>query len=131
MIRGTVPPGVSVTLHSHADIEDFLVISGELEALMQDREEYTSIRVKPNDYIHVPSNARHAWRNTSDAPAVVLVITTKKLGQYLQEIGRPQTNVPLPVTPEDLERFAAISAKYGYRVASPEENALVGIHMSS
>ena len=85
------------------------------------------IKVKGND---VPSNARHAWRNTSDAPAVVLVITTKKLGQYLQEIGRPQTSVPLPIATEDLERYAAISARYGYWIASPEENALVGIHLS-
>ena len=67
---------------------------------------------------HVSSNARHAWRNVSGAPAVVLVITTKKLGQFFQEIGRPQTSTPLSVTPEDLERFAAITARYGYWNAS-------------
>jgi len=131
VIRGTVPPGVYVPLHSHADTEDFLVISGELESLRQDSQDHTWIKAKANDYVHVPSNARHAWRNVSGAPAVVLVITTKKLGQFFQEIGRPQTSTPLSVTPEDLERFAAISARYGYWNASPEENALVGIHLSS
>ena len=85
------------------------------------------IKVKGND---VPSNARHAWRNVSGEPAVVLVITTKKLGQFFQEIGRPQTGTPLSVTPED-QRFAVISARYGYWYASPEENASVGIHLSS
>jgi hypothetical protein len=52
--------------------------------------------------------SRYAFRNISDAPAVVLVITTKKRGQFFQEIGRPQTGTPLPVTPEDLEHFAVI-----------------------
>jgi oxalate decarboxylase/phosphoglucose isomerase-like protein (cupin superfamily) len=61
--------------------EDFLVISGELEVLRQDSEDYTWINAKANDYVHVPPNAHHAWRNISDAPAVVLVITTKKLGK--------------------------------------------------
>jgi hypothetical protein len=61
---------------------------------------------------------------------VVLIIMTKMLGQFFQETGRPETSIPLPVTPEDLARFAAISGKYGYWNASPEENALVGIHMS-
>lgn len=37
---------------------------------------------------------------------------------------------PQPVTPEDLTRFAAISAKYGYWNATPEENAAVGIDLS-
>ena len=36
----------------------------------------------------------------------------------------------MPVTPEDLTRFAEISARYGVWNASPEENALVGMHTS-
>jgi hypothetical protein len=31
VLKGTIPPGVFVPLHSHPDTEDFLVISGELE----------------------------------------------------------------------------------------------------
>jgi len=103
------------------------VISGELEALRQDSQGHTWIKAKADDYVHVPSNTRHAWRNVSGAPAVVLIITTNKLGQFFQEAGRPHTKTPLPVTPEDLERFAAISARYGIWYGSPEENGLVGM----
>jgi hypothetical protein len=39
------------------------------------------------------------------------------------------TGAPLPVTPEDLARFAAVSARYGYWNATPEDNAAVGIHL--
>jgi quercetin dioxygenase-like cupin family protein len=54
VMRGTVPPGVFVPLHSHPDIEDFLVISGEIEGLRQDSEDHTWVRAKAGDYIHVP-----------------------------------------------------------------------------
>jgi quercetin dioxygenase-like cupin family protein len=91
VLRRTIPPGVFVPLHSHPDTEDFLVISGELEGLRQDSEGHTWIGAKAGDYIHVPSNARHAWRNLSVAPIVVLIITTKKIGQFFQEVGRPIT----------------------------------------
>jgi hypothetical protein len=87
-------------------------ISGELEILRQYREDFAWIKAKASDHIHVPSNARHAFRNISDAPAVVLIITIKKRRQFFQEIGRSQTIVPLPVTPE---RFAVISARHDDR----------------
>lgn len=85
VLKGTIPPCVSVSLHSHADTEDFLVVSGELEGLRHDIKDYTWTRAKTGDYIHVPSNARHAWRNDSSTPTVVLIITTKKLGEFFQE----------------------------------------------
>jgi quercetin dioxygenase-like cupin family protein len=130
VLKGTAPPGVFVSLHSHPDTEDFIVISGELEGLRQDGEDYTWIGAKAGDFIHVPSNARHVWRNISGAPTVVLIITTKKMRQFFQEIGRPATGNHISVTPEDLAHFEAISTNYGYWNASPEENALVGIHLS-
>lgn len=63
--------------------------------------------------MHVPSNARHAWRNVSSSSAVVLIMITKKIGQFFQELGRPATGNVLPPTSEDLARIAEISAKYG------------------
>jgi quercetin dioxygenase-like cupin family protein len=82
VMRGTIPPGGFVPLHSHPDVEDFLVISGEIEGLKQDSENRTWIGAKAGDYLHVTPNARHAWRNVSGSPTVELIITTKKLGQF-------------------------------------------------
>jgi quercetin dioxygenase-like cupin family protein len=130
VLRGTIPPGGSVPLHSHGDTEDFLIISGSIEGLRHDGEGYQWIPAKAGDYIHVPGGARHAWRNLSDQPAVNLIITTKTLGRFFREAGRPATGAPQPVTPDDLARFAAISAGYGYWNATPEENAAVGIRVS-
>jgi quercetin dioxygenase-like cupin family protein len=131
VLKGTLPPGISVPLHSHADTEDFFVISGEIEGLRHDGDEdYKWIKAKTGDYIHVPSNARHAWRNVSNKPTLVHIITTKKLGHFFEETRRAETNAPQPVTSEDLVRFAEISTRYRYWNASSEENASVGIQMS-
>jgi quercetin dioxygenase-like cupin family protein len=131
VLKGVIPPGVSVPLHSHADTEDFLVISGSVEGLRHDTQGYKWIGAKAGDYIHIPGNAPHAWRNVSVEPAVMLMITTKRMGRFFQETGRPTTGAPQPPpTPEDLARFTAVSARYGYWNATPEENAAVGIQMS-
>ena len=130
VLKGTIPPGVSVSLHSHPDTEDFLLISGSVEGLRHDAGGYKWIAAKAGDYVHVPAGARHAWRNVSDEPVVNLIITSKKLGRFFWEAGRPATVAPQPVTPEDLARFAAICAKYGYWNATPEENGAIGIRVS-
>jgi hypothetical protein len=36
VLKGTIPPGVSVPLHSHSDTEDFFIISGSVEGLRHD-----------------------------------------------------------------------------------------------
>jgi quercetin dioxygenase-like cupin family protein len=134
VLKGTIPSGVHVPLHSHLDTEDFLVISGAVEYLLQGKEgRYEWIGAKPGDYIHVPANAHHAWRNLSSEPIVSLITTTKRMGRFFQEVGRPVMTgaaAPQPVTPADLARFAAVSARYGYWNATPEENAAVGIPLS-
>jgi quercetin dioxygenase-like cupin family protein len=132
VLNGTIPPNAYVPLHSHPDTEDFLVISGAVDYLRRGTQEegYKWIGAKTGDYIHVPSRTKHAWRNVSAEPVVSLIITTKRLGPFFWETGRPVSDASQPVTPEDLARFAAVSARYGYWNATPEENGAVGIHLS-
>ena len=131
VLRGVIPPGFSVPLHSHPDTEDFFVISGQVQTLRQSAQGYEWIVAKAGDFLHVPSNERHGWRNVSNEPLVAFIITTTRLAQSLQEVGRPVAGTPQPVPAEDLahflERFETVSAKYGYWNATPEENAAVGI----
>ena len=129
MLRGTVPPGVSVPLHAHADIEDFLILSGSMEGLRYNGRGYTWVVAQTGDYVHVPGSARHAWRNRSSEPAVSLIITSRRMGRFFQETGRPLSEASRPPTSEELARFAAASASYGHWLATPEENAAVGIEI--
>jgi quercetin dioxygenase-like cupin family protein len=130
VLKGTIPPGAAVPLHAHADTEDFLLISGSMEGLRQDAQGYTWISVSAGDYVHVPGDAHHAWRNRSSEPAVSLIITTRRMARFFQETGRPLASAAQPVAPEELARFAAIAASYGHWLATPEENAAVGIDVS-
>jgi quercetin dioxygenase-like cupin family protein len=129
VMMGTIPAGVSVPLHSHPDLESFFLISGTVDALSHDGEKFEWLAVKPGEFVHVPSNAKHAWRNISSEPALQLITTTPKLGRFFQEIGRPVTpGVPLPPpTPGALQLFLRVAAKYGYWLGSPAENAAIGI----
>ena len=132
VLKGVIPPGVSVPLHSHPDTEDFFIISGQVEALRQGAQGYEWISAKAGDYLHVPGGTRHGWRNVATEPMVAYLITTTKLARFFQEVRRPVTATPQSGTAEDLEhflaRFETVSTKYGYWNATPEENAAVGIH---
>ena len=128
---GTVPSGVVVPLHSHPDLESFFLISGDVQVLFERGGKFEWQDVKCSEFVHVASNAKHAWRNVSSAPAVLLITVTPKLGRFFQEIGRPVSigaSLP-PPTPDELQHLARVSAKYGYWSASPPENSAVGINL--
>jgi uncharacterized RmlC-like cupin family protein len=129
VLRGTIPASGAVPLHSHQDVEDFYVISGEVLAVRQGAHGYEAIACKTGDYVRVPSGAPHGWRNVSSEPVVTLIVTTPTLGKFFLETGRPIEQASQPPTSDDFARLANVSAKYGYWNASPEENAAVGIRL--
>jgi hypothetical protein len=122
-----------VPLHSHPDIESFFLVSGAVQVMSQRNGKSKWFDVRPGEFVHVPSNAKHAWRNTSSEPAVQLITTTPKLGRFFEEIGRPVTGgAPLPPpTFDELGHFMRVAAKYNYWLGSPAENAAIGIVLSN
>lgn len=128
VMRGVVPPGAIVALHSHGDAETFFVISGSKEVLVEGGAGLEWHRVNAGDYVDIASGSPHAWRNDTSEPAVDLIVTTRRMGRFFQEVGRPAEDAG-PPSPEDLGRFAAVAATYGYWLATPEQNAAVGIEL--
>ncbi len=116
MIRGTIPPGGIVPLHAHDDPESFLLLSGAAEILIDAPDARTWARVARDDVVHVPGGKRHAFRNTGSAPAVMILVTTARLGRFFREVAGG-----------DAQRFAATAARYGHWLGTPEENAAVGL----
>jgi uncharacterized RmlC-like cupin family protein len=125
VMRGVIPPGVMVPLHRHDDFEDFFILSGGHEVLVESDGRLEWVGASAGDYIRIPSSVPHAHRNLTDQPAVDLIITTPKLGRFFKEVGRP-AGAP-PPTPEDRARLVETAIRYGYQVGTPEENAAVGI----
>jgi quercetin dioxygenase-like cupin family protein len=127
VMRGVVPPGVVVPLHSHDDAEDFLILAGTQQVLTMGDQGLQWTEVNAGDYVHIPAGVPHAHRNVSDEPAVELVVTTARLGRFFQEVARSDTRQP---TPAELAEFVAVATRYGYELGTPEQNAAVGIAMS-
>jgi len=132
VLKGTIPQGVSVPLHSHPDDESFFLFSGTVQALVQRQDGFESIAMHAGDFRHVPQGVTHAWKNQSNEPAIAIIVTTSRLGRFFQEVGRPAAAGAFrpPPSPAEIQRFAEVAARYHHRLASPEENAAVGIRLS-
>jgi len=126
-LRGVVPAGAVVPLHRHADGEDFFILSGTQQVLVQEEGGLVWRDAHAGDYVRVPGNVWHAHRHVSDEPAIDLIVTTARLGRFFEEIGRPVTGSLAPPTAEELAHFVETSTKCGYVLGTPEENAAVGI----
>jgi len=49
LMRGTIAPGIVVPLHSHADPETFLMVSGEIEGLAQSGDAFEWVGIQADD----------------------------------------------------------------------------------
>src|SRR5215470_6471851 len=121
LILCILPAGVVVPMHSHADRETFYVVSGKIDALGVDRWE----ELGPGDVFDVRDGMKHAWRNSSGAAATILCVTTTKLAKFLQQISVSDDD--MSATEEHARRFLTLVRANGYWLASPEENAAVGL----
>jgi mannose-6-phosphate isomerase-like protein (cupin superfamily) len=129
IIRGTMPPGVSVPIHSHKAVEVFFILSGNIEILIEDGGKMSWVEARVGNLIEIPSKAKHAFRNRSQHPVINLLYTTSEHGRYFQEIGRPAISGESvsPPAPDEIQRLLKTARRYDYWFATPEENASVGI----
>jgi len=78
LIRGTMPPGVVVPLHKHAEVELLYVLEGSLEFFMA-KEGTQWATAGMGDVIAIPSNVKHALRNRSSLPVTLALVTKSRL----------------------------------------------------
>jgi len=114
-IKG-IPPGVSVPIHYHPSVEACFVLSGNVEVLRNEGGKPHWIVAGPGDFIEIPSNAKHGFRNRSQHPVVQLITINSELGRLFQEIGRPITPGARlsPPSPDELHRIVQTCERYGY-----------------
>jgi hypothetical protein len=132
IMRGMIPPGIVIPLHSHADPETFLMRFGEIEGLVESPNGFIWVRIRPNDIFHVPGKAKHAFRNRSQERAELVIVSTSKMARFFQEIGTSLTKNAAPSGPpsqDTIRHFLETTARYGYWNASPEENAQLGLSL--
>ncbi|WP_406831735.1 dimethylsulfonioproprionate lyase family protein [Pedococcus sp. KACC 23699] len=132
VLRGLVPPDVTIPMHAHGDPETFVILSGGVQALTVHDEQPVWTQLASGQIFHVPPDARHAFRNTGQEPCRILILSTPTMAGFFTSIGIPLSGVEdarRPPTAEELQQFLDESASRGYWNASPAENAAVGIQL--
>ncbi len=129
VMRGALPPGGVVPLHSHPDPETFLVAEGTCEGLVHDDGGgSTWMVVGPGEVFHVPGGVPHAWRGAPDRATTMLIVTTVRMARFFREIGTP-AGTRAPSRGDAARHLRAVARRYGHWNATPEENAEIGIHL--
>ena len=125
IIDAVIAPGVLIPLHSHDDRETFYILSGAAEGFLDGRWH----RLEAGGILDIKGGEKHAWRNISSDDAHLLLVTTMRMKQFFDEIGRPVSHVPAPLTPEALRHLLEVAERYGYWLATPQENLSIGISL--
>jgi quercetin dioxygenase-like cupin family protein len=50
VLKGTIPPGISVPLHSHPDDESFFLLSGSVQSLEHRKDRFAWIELNAGDF---------------------------------------------------------------------------------
>ena len=131
VMRGTVPSGVVIPLHSHADPEIFYVLNGSLEVFQAEGPSAGWQTVNAGEAVSIPGNVRHALRNTSPSPITSIIVSKQELYSFFRELARPfDPNMPPSrPAPDELRELRSAAQKYKYWLATPDENAAIGISL--
>src|ERR1700726_5024917 len=131
VMRGTVPSGVVIPLHSHSDPEIFYALKGSLEVFQAEGPSAGWQTVNTAEVVSIPGNVRHAVRNTSPSPMTSIIVTKQELYSFFRELAQPfdPNRPPEPPTPEGMQQLFQLAAKYEYWLGSPDENAAIGISL--
>ncbi len=113
--EAVVPPGAGAPPHTHErEDESFYVLSGEL--LIEYEGEPAPHRVGPGGFFFGARQRRHGYRNVSDQPARVLILSAPSCGldQMFAELEAATASGTT-----GLETLAAITARYGVTIEPP------------
>jgi quercetin dioxygenase-like cupin family protein len=129
LMRSIIAAGVAIPLHSHADPEVVYVIEGVMDVLQYSGDSSRWLTAGPGDTIRIPGQVKHALRNSSSASATLLLTITPNIYGFFRKLGKPfHPGDPMrPPTPQDVQRLIALAAKNNYWLASPQENAAIGL----
>ena len=129
VMHGTVPSGVVIPLHSHADPEIFYVLDASLEVFQAKGPSEGWQTINAGNVVSIPGNCRHALRNTSPTPTTTITVSKQQLYSFFRELARPfdPHRPPAPPTPNEVQQLFSAAQMYGYWLACPDENAAIGI----
>jgi quercetin dioxygenase-like cupin family protein len=123
-----VPPGGGPPPHIHHREEEQFYI---LEGVFTFRLGKQIIQASAGDFVHVPRETIHFFRNESTGIAKLLIsYTPAGIEQLFMEVFTPVTGPslpPPPMTPESIARFMSVESKYGLESLLPDDPRLADV----
>lgn len=109
-------PGGGTPPHTQAhEDEAFYILEGRYSFLVGDQQ----VEVGPGGYAFVPRGTVHAYTNSGEAPARMLILVAPGglHEQFFREAGDP---ADAPAGAPDFARLGAAAAKYGITILPPQ-----------
>lgn len=116
----SVEPGGGTPPHiHHREDESFHLLEGTLTVQVGGN----TIVASPGDFVYLPREVAHSFRNTGEVPAKALVLTTPAgLEGFFTEVFEPaldRSAVPPAISKEMIGRASTASPKYGLELLPP------------
>ena len=108
------------------------MLNGSLEVFQAEGPSEGWKTVTVEEVVSIPGNVRHALRNTSPISTTTITVSKRQLYSFFRELARTfdPHMPPEPPTPNEMQQLFSTAQRYGYWLASPDENAAIGISLS-
>jgi quercetin dioxygenase-like cupin family protein len=125
LVEILAPDGYESVLHvHHFEDEGFYILEGEMTFYVGEQ----TIKAKPGSFLFGPKDVPHAFTVDSGAARLLFIFTPAGLEGGIREMGEPARSLTVPPPPEEppdeaeMERLAAIGARYGAEILGPLPN---------
>jgi quercetin dioxygenase-like cupin family protein len=115
VLEALIPAGSFVPAHQHAPHESFMILEGQLEFARLVNGALEWFTANTGDFVTIPGNEIHGFRNSTAQPARMLNISAAAIGAFFEEVGVPVDADFVPSgrpSKEDIDRVIAAAEKH-------------------
>ena len=119
IVQMTIPAGMGPPPHTHPGSESVYVIDGTFTYHIGG----DTVDGGPGSLFHIPAGTLE-WFEPTSTVRVLITYTPGGIDKFFAEAGEPaeRREIPSPPTaPPDVERLAAIGARYGMQIQPPPQ----------
>jgi mannose-6-phosphate isomerase-like protein (cupin superfamily) len=125
LVEILAPDGYEAVLHvHHQEDEGFYILEGEMTFYVGEQ----TVKAHSGSYLFGPKDVPHAFTVDSGPARLLFVFSSGGLEGLIREMGEPAGSLSIPPQPEgppdeaEMERMAAIAARYGAEILGPPPN---------
>ena len=121
LVEILVPEGEGVLHVHHFEDEGFYILEGEMTFYVGEQ----TIKAQPGSFLFGPKDVPHAFTVDRGPARLLFIFTPAGLEGAIREMGEPARSLSIPPQPEappddaEMERLAAIAARYGGEILGP------------